>query len=310
MSTLYHYTTLDALVGLFSDCTSENNKIVFWASHALFSNDITEKKIWYEIFFDALIEFEKQYENIIEEDFKFSEVYKDNKDFYDINFRTVNIFENYTHTGEGLNYFISLSRNEDTLSMWEMYAKRGTGIAIGFNDKKLKSYVENLHQKNKELRGYLRECIYHKKEESVKHEMLETMKAQYLSYKKLSDKKFEDFGRLYGKADASNIRKFRTLYLLSFFNIDLSTMIKDKSFFYENEVRILIKENRELNFRVSNNLITPYIKYPIDASLIERIIIAPVANFELNKIAVSKMLSYKGVNNEIPIIKSSIPYRI
>ena len=59
MRLLYHYTSIDAFMGIFENCTKTNQKITMRATHSMYLNDPTEFKLGKEICREALLEVEK-----------------------------------------------------------------------------------------------------------------------------------------------------------------------------------------------------------------------------------------------------------
>lgn len=291
MKLLYHYTSIDGLLGMLKDCSKDNPYITMWATHSMFLNDPTEYKCGKDVCKRALLEVEDELE--IDENKRISKsLYNDKKiksnELSDFIYSTIPEKIEW-----GFPYIISLSRSRDSLPMWNTYAHKGQGIALGFNKYSL--------QKESDID--IKDCCYDD----------------------ISDKKFvqlyteikEQFRKLYGNWDnvvetnlqeliyASNDLKLRDYYLV----------IKHKGYKYERETRCFAtkKKNEEskdvILYRNSNNMIVPYIERKINISCLNEIFIGPCANKDRMKYSLTMLLKDKVKDLErINIESSDIPY--
>lgn len=173
----------------------------------------------------------------------------------------------------GVPYFISLSSEEDSLPMWRMYAENGHGIAIGFDSAKIEQAVRDYQRigdkKQKALANNyfcrLYDCKYWNREE-IQHNFLE---------------KYKD-----------------SIYSMKRETCELSYSIKNPSYDYENEYRVIFLHTKFPNEYAYPPLIEFYI--PIDA--ISIIKVGPCCNEDFVKAIVPEELKKT-------VVKSIIPYR-
>lgn len=111
---LYHYTTVEALVnGIVVKNPKEGEELCLWATNSQYMNDPEELKVGTKILkevFSAFNDLPGVKKNHIEEIEKNLENYKQF-------------------------YLTSLSKNRDSLPMWNMYGANGHGIALKFTSK-------------------------------------------------------------------------------------------------------------------------------------------------------------------------------
>ena len=130
--TLYHYTTMEALVnGIIVANPKEGKEICMRATHSDYMNDTSEVLIG--VRFLAEYYFKQQTDPV-------------GKDKY------INAFMRGL-SPQWRRYIISFSTKDDSLPMWNTYSDRGKGIVIGFED------MDSLNYKDLLLR-----CIYDAKE--------------------------------------------------------------------------------------------------------------------------------------------------
>ena len=62
MNPLYHYTSIDGLLGMLKECSKDNPYITMWATHSMFLNDPSEYKCGKDVCKRALLEVEDELE--------------------------------------------------------------------------------------------------------------------------------------------------------------------------------------------------------------------------------------------------------
>lgn len=277
---LYHYTSMSTLNSILENKNEES--LTLRASDIRYLNDTKEYKLALEILRDLLIE----HENSLSE----------NKKGIDKNLpiERMDLFRNADW--EIMPPFIfSLSDDGDNLPMWNTYADNSFGITIGFDKQKLEAI-------NQGVVTSLEKCIYD--DNNLKHNIKNNISNIYNSIS-LS-------GPFFGIATDYNkpiIKDFEKIV----------PILKDKSYSYEKEWRLIIKQNYEfdkLNFNVKNGIPKPYIEFNIDAVAIKEVVIGPCADFELIKHSLFMMLKKAGLNaglhkeiGKIQILKSNCPFR-
>lgn len=128
-------------------------------------------------------------------------------------------------------FITSFSLAVDSLPMWSLYAKKGEGIALGFD-------ISTLIEGDK----IILPCLYDKK--------------QLINYRRdlLLCAKEKIKQKLQHKPDNEDY----SLALFPLLNIFLSRLYKDSSYEYEQEYRFIDFDDDDIQYRSSNNLIIPY----------------------------------------------------
>lgn len=288
MSLLYHYTSIDAFMGIFGNCTKANQKITIWATHSMYLNDPTEFKLGKDICRETLLEVENELDIPFQERLSNRIYSSEEMRHQDVMDQVYSTIPEKIHWG--MPYVISLSQNRDNLPMWNTYGCNGQGIALGFNKYRLID-SEGL---------VVKKCCYNTF-------LDEEYKALYLRIK-------DSWQSLYnnrGEIERSNV--FDLIYdsiRLTF--RDEMPFVKHYGYQYEDEIRCIAKpyKNTKIQYRSANNMIVPYIERQIDIKCLEQIIIGPCADKERFKASLTSFLYDKIEHlDRIKIIESDIPYR-
>lgn len=281
MENLYHYTTGAGLLGMMKNYSKENKNLTMWATHYKYMNDPTEYEYGRSICLDIIDDIEKELH--IEKGKRIKEVLKKN------NFNRLPIskeIENKQKKFIFSPYLISLSRAEDSLHMWNMYAKNGNGIAIIFNGEKLNNSCVP------------KECIYYEKK---KH------------YNKLKEKINEHYQQHMNTFQVSGVdpliaNAYGVALLISLLE---GVFIKHFAYREEMETRIHVSIAEDVLFRDKEGLIIPYVEQQIPFECVENIIVGPTADFDRVCESIWLLMNSKGIKwKEDKIIKSNVPYRI
>ena len=272
---LYHYTNIETLFSgiiVKDETTISGNDICLWASDTRYMNDPNEIKAGQE-FLEELISL------LITDD------------------------PTCTKSEDASSAFsISLSQNKDSLPMWGMYGKNGSGIALGFDRNKL---INNSDDK-------LLKCIY--LSDSVKDkirshfDILEGRKfdidnktllyvvAAFLFCYLLSDDKEKAIGNI--------VEIFEPYHILMMYS-------KNQAYSYEKEVRLLDIDNcsEKIKYRHSKNLIIPYVKKYFPKEALVKIVVGPTNDMKRTITSIEEYLKHMGFTHEIEIVASEIPYR-
>ena len=286
MGMIYHYTNASALLGMFKNCSKENPYITMWATHSLYLNDPTEYEYGKEVCLRLLKSVEEEY-NIPQEE-RLSERLLDKdsgiKPF--LHLMDVGNSMDANSIGNGFPYIISLSKNVDTLPMWNTYAQRGNGVAIGFDEDKLKE--QNKKWSNKP-------CYYEfedKENSSVKTLILSI-------YNKIHQTNYQ----------LKNMDSFRIMDFIQHIYSEAAAYIKYKAYKEEREVRCKINIASNILFRESNGLIIPYVEVHIPFNCVKKIIIGPTNDSERMRKSLFMLVNSKGCKHGLEIEESKIPYR-
>jgi hypothetical protein len=301
MSIIYHYTTVDALLGMLKECSSCNKKLKMWATHSMFMNDPTEYEYGKEICQDLLRDIEEEL-GIDGTDRLSHSMYTDSMKEY---FNSCEMGSSNIPTAiyNGKPYVISLSKLRDDLKMWIPYSNNGRGVAIGFNKEKLNKYLEDL--RNQEDASYdftIRDCIYKFDEENFIN-IKNSLKMYYDIIQQA-----ENISREGDEITESDMHAARLEYIL-LLNSQVASFVKIRDYEYEQEVRCKINKAKDIKFRESNGLLIPYVELEIPVEVIDNIIIGPTLDAERMKLSLEMLLNAKSVKRGIDIVASKVLYR-
>lgn len=223
------------------------------------------------------------------------------------------VLKNIKHIYKSPRYITCFSKNGDLLSQWRAYANDGKGIAVGFKTEKLGDFnAIDISQMNIE---------YNKSTQTNVITEIVTISLNYFE----KTKEIFDWTRYdYEYLIATTIIETLETFIPTF---------KHPTFSEEKEFRIeycidgnMNKiEHHQLMFRASENLIIPFLKIPYSdvnnndsydelSNLkkklpIEKIIIGPSLNFDLNYESIQNLLLNYGYK-DVEIVQSEIPYRL
>lgn len=308
---LYHYTTLEGLVGIVSK--DKNNKNGLWMSHARFLNDGGE-----------IIESRKLILHLLK---KGSEAIKlPNNDIC----KTIQFVENLN-----CDYFITcFSREKDSLEQWISYANHGKGVRLeitvdplftkNFNENTIIDFQDVIYDKKT-----YEDCIikYTTNLESIKKKNLPQefniglgkiggACAGWMAGGILGAIVGGLIGSLFDSGERkeiiSEIEQIALKYFPKGINEEESQKInnafllymlpkmKKTGFEFEQEVRLILFNNEiDKKYRVINNIICPYIdirdlvknKFQLN---ITEIMIGPAANFNQTKESILYLMQNNG----------------
>jgi hypothetical protein len=278
---LYHYTSMATLQAILENITDDY--LTLRATEIRYLNDAKEYKLALNILRELLIEYDESTPNKKNLKLKLSIermgfLKEKNKEI-------------------GPPFVFSLSKERDSLPMWNTYGDSSLGIAIGFKKNEL-SNMQYGHSSS------LEKCIYDY--EKVK----ETLRSKIRNIH--SSIFFNDsFVGVISGLDSDTYTFFESIV----------SSFKHNSFEYEKEWRLIFKQTYDfdkLNFNVKNGLPKPYIEVPLKTEVIEEIVVGPCANFDLVKHSLFRMLKKAGLNpafdsvenSKIKITQSKCPFRI
>ena len=190
------------------------------------------------------------------------------------------ILKKYVNYIDGEPFIISFSNVKDSIPMWLNYAKQGKGVCLEFDKKKLINWVEQWKQDN--INNYNIEI----NSGNCNYEHMDNNNDVIIEE--------EDNNRM------DTVRQYSSLLIKYAFH-------KHPSFKYEDEWRILIRNNNPLKFYVKNEMIVPYEELPIPISCLSAIYIGANADFDKAQHSISLMLNPYISRYKIDIIKSENP---
>lgn len=192
-------------------------------------------------------------------------------------------------------FITSFSDNPDSLPMWNTYADKGKGIAIGLIKDTITEYDS---QTGKPIWG---KCIYDNKLYS--DNMNKTIDDIYRDIKVL-----KNGGLRIGKFSFNNLAP-------------LFSILKDKNYAYENEYRLIktcaaMDKDKEVHFKEVEGMLKPYYNFILPKDTLREIRLGPCSNMEMSKKSVEMCLeraeynSFKlPANKKVKVIPSEIPFR-
>lgn len=269
---LYHFTTIESLIGMLSNYSEKNPYMTFWATHIRFLNDSSEYKYGLQLCMEYL---QKYKEDFLPEGVGIS----------------LTSIERPIDTKSD-SYVISFTNVCDIAAMWAMYAKNGAGIALVFNKAKLKA-LEDCSKLT------MAPCIYPANEDELltyRESLKETYKVNY--------NKWADNKQVVSRETLRVILSMHST-MRPFFSI-----IKNPSFKYENEERLICEDNKLPKYRFSNGHLCPYKEIRIPTNALQGVVLGPTLTSDLDKAALQSYLVDKGLkdlSNNISV--SKVPYR-
>lgn len=296
---VYHYTTIETLYNILASYKEAEDKehFTFWASNALEQNDSEELKFDYKDLREAILKVEKEKEEngISLSHKRLSNAVKwgwlngmsTQEAVYEIN----RLLKDQSQAP----YTLSFSYQEDKLLMWSIYANRGNGICLAFNEKELNSLQTGMM------------CV----SDSVKYDkntdnLTNIVGLLYDAYLKSFEK---DKKVLLNKVNEEGTTYQRMMLGL------ISPFIKNKAFEDEKEWRLIFYKNKEAKIftrLTGNQNVIHYVKVGLPISALKKIIVGPCANYDKTIELLIKEASNCGLDKMTKqefYIKSKVPYR-
>ena len=293
MEIIYHYTSVDSLLGMLSNSTFDNPQFTFWASHCLFLNDLEERRKGEKLCLQLLPSVEEELSIPVDERIS---TYIDDDKFQKMMSSSLKDLESEIMNHVSI-YVISFSKKRDFLPMWNLYSQNGNGIALGFDRVPMREDLTTLS-------FAIPYCTYNADIHDLKNEI----KSIYLECK-ITEVGAIDILKRKGLNEKQLKVASCAMTLAWLFNT-VAVKIKSDFFSYEEEARIITQENRTVKFRNSKGNIIPYMEIPISAKYLKEIIIGPTQDYERIIIPISKFLKSKGIDpSSILIEKSKAPFR-
>jgi hypothetical protein len=273
---LFHYTSIEVLTKIID---SVEDKICFFATHAMYLNDPTEYCNAISLLEESMKKFET--DNKIQ-----------NKQSY--NFKHHLFSDMSLMFGEP--YLLSFSENDDDLAMWRSYGSDGRGVAIGLDRTKLQKYSRDESNENTDLI----KCLYEK--DDIMNGLI---KFWSKNYDQIS---ISDDGKSIG------LNNFDLFFNLTQFCFSF----KSHAYTIEKEWRLCKTDadsssssNKNIHYRERNGLIVPYLRHHFSKDIIKKIVIGPCVNREMLKKSILMLLDSRGFNlKEKDILISDVPYRM
>lgn len=289
MRMLYHYTSLNGVIGIVKSRS-------LWATQVSYLNDASE-------FLHGLT-FAKQIA---------SDIFMEDDYLEAFGWAVRHALESISNHDI---YVTSFSVKPDLLSQWRGYCPEGSGICLGFDFEKIRSFCIDQDYR-------LGKCIYEHQEQTQQIESLivrclDKFPKPPLSreeYDKLTSKDQVRFVIDYRLRTSEGSDKLKADDALKWLCIKLTELIplfKHEGFHEESEWRIVAKApNEQVMFRARPSSLAPYVELeilPIKASSVLReVIIGPSPNQSRCETSVDMLLAVHGLNM-VKLGCSSLPF--
>ena len=289
MSTLYHYTSLNGILGILQSRS-------IWATHASYLNDASE-------FFHGL-KFAKQVAGGI-----FME------DDYLAPFGWAVRHGLEAVFADDL-FVASFSEKADLLSMWRGYCPAGAGLCLGIDFEQLKSFCSS--------KGYrLEQCIYEhgqqiQQVESLVNQCFERFPKPTIArndYEKLDSRGRVDVGMSYRLRTSEGTEKPQTDAAVDWLCAEISKLaplFKNEGFHEESEWRVVAKKPFEsVRFRATQSYLVPYVELGVfDEAIgvaLREVIIGPNPNQLRCESSIKMLLGSCGLGG-VEVKTSPLPF--
>ena len=289
----YHYTSLETALKIIEGV--RDGSFIFHASSIFCLNDPTEMKYGYERVMEIFPKIENML-GIFDDKYRLSKLWEKDKRFSPVEWQEIYLSMMEKHLEHA--FVISLSKNRDSLPMWTRYGDNGQGIAFGFDTR-----------------------IYIKQGNELEHDIFSTPCSIDVEYGNISYLnvpsgyvKYE-YQNYWKRAKAiKDEDKILDLQLNAISNILIygSTFVKHQAYADENESRIIKRHERieDVKFKYNGiGRIISYVDVALHHKLLKEIIIGPCCDYDMVKRCIEIFLQQKGINHDIEVSKSTVPYR-
>lgn len=287
------YQSLSTLCNMLNNKNKKDYTITFWATDVLCMNDPKEMSYGEGVVKNFIRQYESD-EYIIEDD-RISSIIDDSSD--------IEIFKKL-----GNFFVISLSKESDSLPMWQTYGDKGRGVNIIINDAKIKNDISI----NKNLSHIQRakDFSFQALHQLVKKKSIEygCIARKGLCGSIITNQYKECIEKLHQEENPMkrDFLKMQTFADMLFIGIQ---SLKSASYSYENEERLyhIPTNNGEIKYRVNGlGHIIPFCEVEMPIQDIAGITIGPAFD-QTNIEPLKQMLSDGGINDELHT--SKIVYR-
>lgn len=298
-SCVYHYTSIDAFRSLIESVgkSKYNDSFLFRASNILYMNDPNELYYGRRVFIRTLVEIEEKLD--INDNHRISSQWI-GKSYEEEQLKDEEYIQ-YLQKNKDIPYVLSFSLLEDSLPMWLNYGNGGRGVCIAFQDnrnqplrRRKTDYGEAVYES-----FYTSDVHYDKIEkESWLYQMLcDTM----VDYKKDIQNGYSDSMK---DAYFDALLQYAAPYV--------------KTIHYKNECEVrssktigpsFIGDANMVSFRCNKHgNIIPYIDVEINVDQLKYVILGPLVDYSLTKLALD-MMADRYLANKFEIKPSKVQYR-
>lgn len=269
---IYHYTNVEALFnGIIVKSPEKDKEICLWASNCEYMNDPEEIQTGFKLINKVF--------------------HADKKKVYDT--KTINLAKESC-------FLISFSALSDSLPMWGMYGKNGSGITLGFDHKVLTGNIASTS-------SMLHSCMYI---DSQDHSELKSI---------LFTVPESDIPENFDRTNKEHVKKLAGKFFLNLLEsmftgigsaLYLILTSKHPAYSYEKEIRLLeFNEDKSLvKSRHRGNLVIPYIEKCFPKAALKEIWIGPASDMKRSKKSIETFLNANGFGH-VKVRLSKVPYR-
>jgi hypothetical protein len=306
-SLAYHYTSLDVFLKLMEGITSD--LFMFHGSYVFSMNDSSEYIKGYNCIWKFLHQLESDLINrgtIINDEYKLTRVHEVDKTT-----RPVDWWKEYhislIRDGFFAPFVISFSKQKDSIPQWCIYGDNGKGVALGFE-------VQVYRRIHKTSNNELLVDLTHERDNDW--DALEVIynginfNSPIAKYMRMEYERYLDIIKGIPQNDVGEQLKAKLDAIEKIVCVP-SSLIKHKSYEFEQEVRILLPKNdiKDVNYKMnSKEQLVPYIFIKIPIHKLKRIVVGPCADFNSVKLMIKTKLEQHGIK-DVRITKSRVPYR-
>ncbi len=295
---IYHYTKVEVFEKILSTYSGSSPYLQLRPSHCLFLNDIYENINSLCVIPHFISELED--ELLIEEEYRVDKFFKNENIFRLLMIDRTSFNPKFVSYLE--NFIISFSKNGDCLPMWNTYSEMGKGICLGFDSDLLLQCIPPANLMAKECKYYdfnNLEKVRFKEEEIYKD--CKTFYLACINPKVLNNRFLvaeANKGNPLTEEEKYNIRISSVMRNLNSFG---SFFVKEKSWAYEEEYRILLSaDKKDIRYYRNEDCYVPYIYVKIPMIALKEIVIGPKSprytDAYIESILIDKNINLDGIN--------------
>lgn len=279
--------------------SEDKTKLTFWASHAFCMNDDTEMSYGREAVMKYLAYYEE--ERSILHALRLSTYLDDARKSKSYLGADEDVLKGFLYDWRKMPFVISFSRISDFIPMWGMYADKGYGVCLGFDEKEIDPREDNI--------TFMQNDVLH-------HNTLEQNNSTAsLLIKMIEQRSNKSREELHSIHNMDKVFEYKVFALTSL-SVIASAFIKHESYKYEQEYRIMgILSNannllQPVRYRTNaNETMIPYVEVGIPISSLKSIMLGPCAN-TLSAAGLKMQLASCGIPEDtIKVFKSKVPFR-
>lgn len=297
---VYHYTSIEALMHIIESIQESeyNDAFVFKATNVLYMNDPEEFVYGRKVFIETLREIERCLGIDDKDSISFKWQGRSSEDEKKLDHEYIEHLEAI----KSLPYVISFTRLEDSLPVWLSYGNGGKGVCLAFTDNRNQPFKTRKTEKGEIVyESFFTSDVYY--QSIPKDSELYKLMCDILNSYKKDLKVFPDMELKESYFDSliQNVAPFvKTKYYSNEAEIRYSNII--------NKMTKVDKDVTKFRCNRHGNII-PYVDVEIPIEQLDHIIIGPMAEFGLTKMALEMMIK-RYMQKKVDILPSEVKYRV